>query len=160
MGGNGFKYLDDTPKRSCRSPPRANFPIGANLVFAPVQVIALVKMNNIWGMRGRGANTRFAPTVDDHDGMKMVRHENSGIQFHEGKPFRQSIPDFDNHGPRSIELHRVQANLPEEVFSILGANRDEIDSFLGIIPALQTDGASPFFSRFNHPHGQPYMSGL
>ena len=55
--------------------------------------------------RPAGANTRFAPTVDHNDAMDMIWHHHECVQFHSGKPARQSFPDRPQHPSGIIQPH-------------------------------------------------------
>jgi hypothetical protein len=88
----------------------------------------------------RRANTRFAPTRDQHhDTVNVVRHDGKCAQFHVIESRWHVIPNGLNHPSRVIHFHFSICDFPEQTFTAVGANGDEIGSGLGIIISLQTD---------------------
>ena len=84
-----------------------------------------------FGGGGRGAATRGCPWgwgwgTDLDDGVEMVWHYDLFVELYGYEFAWYTVPPFLNHEPRFVVMHFAIFYFPEQGFSILGANGDEV----------------------------------
>ena len=84
MGGNRFERLNNTTHRIVQCS------VGAILVIARLLIARC------------GANTRFAPTVQNDDSMYVIGHCYKCVQFNVGVTVWQIVPRGTNHLPGGV----------------------------------------------------------
>jgi hypothetical protein len=71
--------------------------------------------------------------------MKMIGHHHPFVQFYFIADFGGFQPFIRNNFPSVIQQHLIVNDIPEQTQPVLGANRNEIRTGLGIIVSAQSD---------------------
>ncbi|MGB4292114.1 MAG: hypothetical protein WBJ37_04425 [Bacteroidales bacterium] len=72
----------------------------------------------------------------------MIRHDNKSIGSNTRVMPSHLIPDGVNHSPRIVQHHFPIHNIPEQTFTVMGANGNKIRPRLGIIVMFQSGGTA------------------
>ena len=83
--------------------------------------------------------------MENDDAMKMIRHDDAGVQCDSRPNVSRTEPGVVNDARVFGQSHTrmtVRNNVSQQTFPLIGANRDEIRSRLCIIVIAQTDGAA------------------
>ena len=97
--------------------------------------------------------------IDNHDTVKMVRHDDRRAQFDMRIPRRQGIPDVPNDPARFVQPHFTILDIAEQTFAPASDQGDEIRAGLGIVVFWQSYGMAMVFGRIEF-HGWCSLSRL
>ena len=76
------------------------------------------------------------------DTVDVIGHDNERLEFNLRKVKGDFQPDLMNDASQSGQVHGTVDDLAKQAALLEGANRDKVESALGVIESLEADGAA------------------